>query len=58
MPHPDAYLLTGRPTRCASASAAGVIEMMMTHAESPVAAESPGSANRIMHARLVIGGRA
>jgi PhnB protein len=37
------------------------LEMMMTHAESPMAAESPpspGSGNRIMHARLVIDGRA
>ena len=32
---------------------------MMTHAESPIAAQTPpGSANRIMHARLAIDGRA
>jgi len=32
--------------------------MLMTHAESPMAAQTPpGSADRIMHARLVIDGR-
>jgi PhnB protein len=32
---------------------------MMTHAESPIAAQTPpGSAHRIMHARLAIDGRA
>ena len=37
----------------------GKLEMMMTHAQSPVAVESPpGSADRILHARLVIDGRA
>jgi len=36
----------------------GKLEMMMTHAESPEAAQSPpGNADRIMHARLVIDGR-
>ena len=36
----------------------GKLEMMMTHAESPAAAQSPpGSAERILHARLVIDGR-
>ena len=36
----------------------GTLEMMMTHAESPEAARSPpGSANRIMHAAIVVGGR-
>ena len=36
----------------------GKLEMMMTHAESPMAAQTPpGSADRIMHARLVIDGR-
>ena len=36
----------------------GKIEMMMTHAESPMAAQAPpGMANRIMHACLVIDGR-
>jgi PhnB protein len=37
----------------------GKMEMMMTHAESPMAAQAPaGSADRIMHARLVIDGQA
>jgi PhnB protein len=37
----------------------GKIEMMMTHAQSPMGAQaSPGNANRIMHARLVIDGHA
>jgi PhnB protein len=36
----------------------GKLEMLMTHAESPIAAQAPpGSADRIMHARLVIDGR-
>jgi PhnB protein len=36
----------------------GKLEMLMTHAESPMAAQAPpGSADRIMHARLVIDGR-
>jgi PhnB protein len=35
----------------------GKIEMMMTHAQSPEAAKSPpGSADRILHARLLIDG--
>jgi PhnB protein len=35
----------------------GKIEMMMTHAQSPMAAQSPpGSADRIMHAHLVLDG--
>ena len=61
MPQLDAYLFFDGT--CADAmrfyerTLGGKIEMMMTHAESPVAAESPpGSANRIMHARLVIDG--
>ena len=34
------------------------LESMMTHAESPIAGQTPpGSENRIMHARLNIGGR-
>jgi PhnB protein len=37
----------------------GKIEMMMTNADSPMAAQTaPASANRIMHARLAIGDRA
>ncbi|HEY8025460.1 MAG TPA: VOC family protein [Burkholderiaceae bacterium] len=36
----------------------GKIEMMMTHAESPMAAQTPaGSESRIMHARLALGDR-
>jgi PhnB protein len=36
----------------------GKIELMMTHGESPMADQAPpGSANRIMHARLNAGGR-
>jgi PhnB protein len=36
----------------------GKLEMMMTHAESPMAAQTPpGSENRIMHARLNLGNR-
>lgn len=35
----------------------GKLEVMMTHGESPVAAQTPpGSADRIMHARLVCDG--
>ena len=37
----------------------GKIEMMLTHAESPMADKTPpGSADRIMHARLAIDGGA
>ncbi|HXU44720.1 MAG TPA: VOC family protein [Thermoanaerobaculia bacterium] len=37
----------------------GKIEMMSTHAESPMAAEAPpGMADRIMHARLALDGQA
>jgi len=36
----------------------GKIEMMMTHAQSPIADQTPpGSADRIMHARLNLGDR-
>jgi PhnB protein len=36
----------------------GKLEVLMTHAESPMAAQTPpGSANRILHARLAIDGR-
>jgi len=36
----------------------GKIEAMMTHAESPAPAQSPpGMSDRIMHARLNVGGR-
>ena len=62
MPQMDAYLnFNGN---CADAmrfyerTLNGKLEMLMTHAESPVAAQTPpGSADRIMHARLVIDGR-
>jgi PhnB protein len=37
----------------------GKIEMMMTHAQAPTAEQTPpGMGDRIMHARLVIDGRA
>ena len=36
----------------------GKLEVMMTHGESPMAAQTPpGSADRIMHARLAAGGQ-
>jgi len=36
----------------------GKLEAMLTHAESPAAAQSPpGNANRIMHASLLVGDR-
>ena len=59
---PDAYLIFNGD--CADAmrfyerTLGGKLEVMMTHAESPMAAQTPpGSANRILHARLVIDGR-
>jgi len=62
MPQLDAYLTFDG--NCADAmrfyerTLGGKLEMMMTHAESPMAAQTPpGSADRIMHARLVIDGR-
>ena len=62
MPQLDSYLFFNGT--CADAmrfyerTLGGKIEMMMTHAQSPVAGESPpGSADRILHARLVIGDR-
>ena len=62
MPQLDAYLTFNG--NCADAmrfyerTLGGKLEMMMTHAESPMAAQTPpGSADRIMHARLVIDGR-
>jgi PhnB protein len=40
------------------ATLGGKIEMMMTHAQSPMADQTPpGSADRIMHARLNLGDR-
>jgi PhnB protein len=62
MPQLDAYLTFDG--NCADAmrfyerTLGGKLEMLMTHAESPMAAQTPrGSADRIMHARLVIDGR-
>ncbi|HEY6720432.1 MAG TPA: VOC family protein [Burkholderiales bacterium] len=58
----DAYLIFNG--NCAEAmrfyerTLGGKLEVMMTHAESPMAGQTPpGSADRIMHARLVIDGR-
>jgi PhnB protein len=63
MPQLDSYLFFNGT--CADAmrfyerTLGGKIEMMMTHAQSPMSAQaSPGDADRIMHARLVIDGRA
>ncbi len=62
MPQLDAYLFFDG--NCAEAmrfyerTLGGKIEMMMTHAESPMGAQaSPGNANRIMHASILIDGR-
>jgi PhnB protein len=62
MPQLDVYLIFNG--NCADAmrfyerTLNGKLEMLMTHAESPMAAQAPpGSADRIMHARLVIDGR-
>jgi PhnB protein len=62
MPQLDNYLFFNGT--CAEAmrfyekTLGGKIEMMMTHAQSPMAEQMPpGSADRIMHARLVIEGR-
>jgi PhnB protein len=62
MPQLDVYLTFSG--NCADAmrfyerTLNGKLEMLMTHAESPMAAQAPpGSADRIMHARLVIDGR-
>jgi PhnB protein len=62
MPQLDPYLFFDG--NCAEAmrfyerTLGGKIEMMMTHAESPMAEQaSPGNADRIMHASLDIDGR-
>jgi PhnB protein len=62
MPQLDAYLVFDG--NCADAmrfyerTLGGKLEALMTHAESPMAAQaSPGNADRIMHSRLVIDGR-
>ena len=62
MPQIDAYLFFDG--NCAEAmrfyerTLGGKVEMMMTHGESPMAAQTPpGSADRIMHARMSLDGR-
>jgi PhnB protein len=62
MPQLDVYLTFNG--NCADAmrfyerTLNGKLEMLMTHAESPIVAQAPpGSADRITHARLVIDGR-
>ena len=62
MPQLDAYLFFDG--NCAEAmrfyerTLGGKIEMMMTHAESPMGAQaSAGNADRIMHASLALDGR-
>jgi PhnB protein len=62
MPQLDTYLTFDG--NCADAmrfyerTLGGKLEALMTHAESPIAAETPpDSADRIMHARLVLDGR-
>ena len=61
MPHPIAYL--GFDGTCADAmrfyerALGGTIEVMMSNAESPVAAHcAPGTGHRILHARLSLPG--
>ncbi|HEX7270589.1 MAG TPA: VOC family protein [Casimicrobiaceae bacterium] len=62
MPTLDAYLVFDG--NCAEAmrfyerTLGGKLEVLMTHAQSPLAANTPpGSENRIMHARLNLGDR-
>ncbi|MGE5345524.1 MAG: VOC family protein [Acidithiobacillales bacterium] len=62
MPQLDAYLVFDG--NCADAmrfyerTLGGKLEMLMTHAQSPLAAQMPPeSADRIMHARLALGDR-
>ncbi len=62
MPQLDAYLVFDG--NCADAmrfyerTLGGKLEMLMTNAQSPAAAQTPpGSADRIMHARLALGNR-
>ena len=62
MPQIDAYMIFNG--NCAEAmrfyerTLGAKLEMMMTHAESPIAGQTPpGSENRIMHARLDLDGR-
>jgi PhnB protein len=63
MPILDSYLFfdgnCAQAMRFYERTLGGKLEMMMTHAESPVADQAPpGSADRIMHARLNVDGRA
>ncbi len=58
----DAYLTfdgtCAEAMRFYAATLGGKIDMMMTHGESPIADQTPpGSADRIMHARLSLGNR-
>jgi len=62
MPQPTSYIFFNG--QCAEAmrfyerTLGGKIEVMMTNGESPMAAQMPpGSADRIMHARLVADGQ-
>ena len=62
MPQLDTYLMFDGT--CADAmrfyekTLGAKLEMMMTHAQSPMAGQTPpGSENRIMHARLDLDGR-
>lgn len=63
MPQIDAYLTfdgtCAEAMRFYERTLGGTLETLMTHAESPVADQAPpGSGSRILHARLVIDGRA
>jgi PhnB protein len=63
MPQLDAYLIfdgtCAEAMRFYERTLGGKLEMMMTQGESPIAAHCPpGSADRILHARLVVDGRA
>jgi len=62
MPKIDAYLIfdgdCAEAMRFYERTLGAKLEMMMTHAESPMAGQTPpGSENRIMHARLNLDGR-
>lgn len=63
MPQIDAYLTfdgtCAEAMRFYERTLGGKLETLMTHAESPMADQAPpGSGDRILHARLVIDGRA
>lgn len=62
MPQLDTYLTfdgtCAEAMRFYERTLGGKLETLMTHAESPMADQTPpGSADRIMHARLVVGDR-